>query len=225
MTPRPDDHAGPMLGAFVLGHLDPHEAAALRAHLDGCPACRTEATELGSVAALLPLVDPERIGAPAEPPRELLREVLLRIEQERGAQRRARRRSIGVRVTIAATLALALIVAVISLWPSSSVDGEVVAMTATIPGVEGEAVVHDDPDATWVELTTSGLSAGETYGVWFEVAGTRDREPLGTFTGVEGDLYISLYSTLPRDRAASIGVSTSDGTTVMEATLPSRVPS
>lgn len=225
MAPRPDDHAGPMLGPFVLGHLDPHEAAAVRAHLDGCPACRTEAAELGAVAALLPLVDPDRVGAPAEPPRGLLDEVLMRIEQEGEARQRGRRRSFAVRVAAAAALALTLVVAVIALWPSSSPGGEVVAMTAVVPGVQGEAVVHEDPEATWVELTTSGLSVGETYGVWFEVHGTRDRAPLGTFTGVEGNLYISLYSTLPRDRAASIGVSASDGSTVMEATLPSPVPS
>ena len=54
---------------------------------------------------------------------------------------------------------------------------------------------------TWVELTVSGLPVGETYAVWLEEAGTGERSPLGTFTGVAGELYISLYSTLPRDRA------------------------
>ena len=93
-------------------------------------------------------------------------------------------------------------------------------MTATAAGVQGEAVVHEDPDATWVELTTSGLSPGETYAVWLVESGTETRAPMGTFTAVDGDLYISLYSTLPRDRAGSIGVSDADGSTVMEAPLP-----
>lgn len=226
MTPRPEDHVRPLLGAFMLGHLVPDESAAVRAHLDGCPACREDAAELAPVADLLPLADPERVGAPAEPPREMLDEVLTRIEQAREARHRARRRSIVVRVSaVAAALALALVVAVVALQPSPSPSGEVVAMTATLPGVRGEAVVHDDPGATWVELTTSGLAAGETYAVWLEEAGTRERAPLGTFIGVEGDLYISLYSTLPRDRAASIGVSVPDGSTVMEGTIPDPVPS
>jgi hypothetical protein len=86
-------------------------------------------------------------------------------------------------------------------------------------------VVHDDPDATWVELKTSGLSAGQIYAVWLEETGTRDRAPMGTFTAVEGDLYISLYSTLPRDRAAAIGVSSRDGSTVMEGPVPVVAPS
>ena len=34
MTPRPDDHVRPLAGAFVLGHLDPAEATAVRAHLE-----------------------------------------------------------------------------------------------------------------------------------------------------------------------------------------------
>ena len=72
-------------------------------------------------------------------------------------------------------------------------------------------MVHEDPDATWVELTTSGLSPGETYAVWLVETGTETRAPMGTFTAVDGDLYISLYSTLPRDRAGSIGVSDADG--------------
>jgi hypothetical protein len=222
MTP-PDDHPRALLGAFVLGHLPPHEVTAVRAHLDGCPVCREEANALGSVAALLPLVDTERLGAPAEPPPRLLDEVLDRIERQRETRRRARRRSFAARVGIAAVLALAL-VAVVMLRPSSTGDASVVALTAHLPGVHGEAVVHDDPDATWVELKTSGLSAGQIYAVWLEETGTRERAPLGTFTAVQGDLYISLYSTLPRDRAASIGVSTRDGSTVMEGPVPGDAP-
>ena len=64
------------------------------------------------------------------------------------------------------------------------------------------------------------LTKGETYAVWLEETGTGERSPMGTFTGVEGDLYISLYSLLPRDRAVSVGVSTPDGVTVMEGAIP-----
>ena len=48
---------------------------------------------------------------------------------------------------------------------------------------------------------------------------------MGTFTSVDGDLYISLYSTLPRDRAASIGVSDPDGSVVMRGSIPDRTSS
>ena len=211
MTPRPGEHVRPLLGAYVLGHLGDDDAAAVAAHLEGCPSCREEAA------------DPERVGAPAEAPREMLDDVLARIQREREARDRARRRTLGARVgTIAAAAALVLIVALIALrpWEPSGPAGEVVALIASRPGVLGEAVIHEDPESTWVELTTSGLSVGETYAVWLEETGSGERSPMGTFTSVDGDLYISLYSTLPRDRAASIGVSDPDGSVVMRGSIP-----
>ena len=223
MTPRPGEHVRPLLGAYVLGHLGDDDAAAVAAHLEGCPTCREEAAELAPVASLLPLADPERVGAPAEAPREMLDDVLARIQREREARDRARRRTLGARVgTIAAAAALVLIVALISLrpWEPSGPAGEVVALIASRPRVLGEAVIHEDPESTWVELTTSGLSVGETYAVWLEETGSGERSPMGTFTSVDGDLYISLYSTLPRDRAASIGVSDPDGSVVMRGSIP-----
>jgi anti-sigma-K factor RskA len=226
MTPRPGEHVRPLLGAFALGHLDDDEATAVRAHLDGCPACREEAELLAPVAALLPMADPERLGATVEPPRAMLDGVLRRIHDERTVRDRARRRSMLGRVgAAAAALAVVLAVAVVVLQATEQApSGEVVALTAAEAGVEGEAVIHADPRSTWVELTTSGLSAGETYAVWLEES-TGDRSPMGTFTGVEGDLYISLYSTLPRARAASIGVSATDGSVVMQGNIPAPVAS
>ena len=225
MTPRPDDHVRPMLGAFVLGHLEPDQEAAVRAHLEACPVCRQDAAELTPVAGMLPLADPARLGAPAEPPREMLYPVLTRIERERGARDRARRRSIVSRVgAVAAVLALVLVVSQMVTQGPDGGGGQVVALRASDTGMLGEAVIHDDPRSTWVELSTSGLSTGETYAVWFEETGTGERSPLGTFVGVEGDLYISLYSPLPRDRVASIGVSAEDGSTVMEAAVPELLP-
>jgi hypothetical protein len=217
MTARPDDHVRPLLGAFVLGHLGPADVTAVRAHLEGCAVCRVEAAELAAVAALLPRADPERLGTSAEPPGEMLDQVLSRIQRERGIRARSRRRSVAVR--------LGAVAAVLALAPPEPSGGEVVALTAARPGVLGEAVLHEDPRSTWVEITTSGLSSGETYAVWFEETGSGDRSPLGTFVGVEGDLYISLYSTLPRDHVASIGVSTPDGSTVMEGRVPVPVAS
>jgi anti-sigma-K factor RskA len=122
---------------------------------------------------------------------------------------------VGVAAVVATLVAIAL-----TLRPSGS-EGEVISLASARSGVTGEAVIHRDTDNTWVELTASGLAEGETYGLWLEEAGTRERVRLGTFTAIEGDVYISLYSTLARERAAMIGVSTSDGVVVMQAPLPS----
>ncbi len=62
-----EEHArvAPALGAFAVGALDPEEAAAVRAHLVTCAACRVEAERLGRAAAWLggghELSPPERL--------------------------------------------------------------------------------------------------------------------------------------------------------------------
>ena len=172
MTSRPDDHLRPLLGAFVLGHLEPAEASAVRGHLDVCRACRRDAAELAPVADLLPLADPERIGTTAgsEPPREMLDAVLGASSASRAVVGAAR--SGCGSAAVAAALVIVTVFATIASDPSEPRGGELVAMVAAQPGVIGEAVVHEDPRSTWVELTTSGLAAGETYAVWLEEVGT-----------------------------------------------------
>jgi anti-sigma-K factor RskA len=221
MSPDPGDHVGTALGPYVLGHLEADEAARVRAHLDGCETCRAQADELSSVAALLPLADPGRLGTSIQPPERLLDEVLARIEAERREDTRGRRRSFLVGMGVAAVVAI--LVAVGLTWAPFGDDGEVVSLAAVRSGVAGEAVIHRDRDNTWVELTASGLTEGETYGLWLEETVTRERVRLGTFTAIEGNVYISLYSTLSRERAAVIGVSSTDGEVVMQAPLPPSV--
>jgi hypothetical protein len=214
------EHPRQLLGAFVLGHLEPGESAAIEAHLDGCASCREEERELAAVARLLPAGDPARLGASPAPPPSLLDDVLVRIEGEREDGRRRRRRTFVLRAGVAAAI-LALTAFLVVAVPAGP-GGEVVALAATRPGVIGEATVHADPGATWVELRTTGLPAGETYAVWLEEEGTGERYRCGTFTGVEGPVYISLYSPLTRDRAVAIGVSTLEGEVVMRSSLPAR---
>jgi hypothetical protein len=218
MRPEPGDHAGTTLGPFVLGHLGPEEEAGVRAHLEGCEACRAQASELSSVGALLPLADLTRLDTRVQPPAHLLDDVLARIQAERRAGSRVRRRSFLAGVGVAAIIALLLTIALV-VRPTGG-DGEVVPLASARRGVTGEAMIHRDTDNTWVELTASGLEEGETYGLWLEEAGTKERFRLGTFTAIEGDVYISLYSTLSRERAAAVGVSTTDGAVVMQAALP-----
>jgi anti-sigma-K factor RskA len=216
------DHVRHLLGAFALGHLDADEATAVRAHLERCEACRTEAEELAAVAAVLPTADPEHLGEPAAPPDDLLGSILQRIERERERSRAVRRRAWVLRsVAAAAVVALVVAIAVVVLPSGEPPSGEVVALTSRVEGARGEAVVHRDPESTWVELTTSGLEPGVEYAVWLEETRTGERARAGTFVGVTGDLYISLYSTLPRDDVAAVGVSSlDDGRDVMTGAVP-----
>ncbi len=69
-----EEHArvAPALGAFAVGALDPEEAAAVRAHLVTCAACRVEAERLGRAAAWLggghELPRPSGSATPSWPP-------------------------------------------------------------------------------------------------------------------------------------------------------------
>ena len=68
----------PNLAAFVLGALEPGEAAEIRHHLDSCPDCRSELEELRSVNRALDAAPP-----PAAPPAYLKGEILSRVRAER----------------------------------------------------------------------------------------------------------------------------------------------
>jgi anti-sigma factor RsiW len=59
------------LGAYLVGALEPDEAARLRRHLEQCAACRAEYEELAPVVGLLATVPGEALtadGAPSAPP-------------------------------------------------------------------------------------------------------------------------------------------------------------
>jgi hypothetical protein len=73
---RPDLH--PDLTAFVLGALDPEEAAETRRHLTSCPLCRNELEGLRKVDRALEAAPP-----PVDPPGHLKGEILTRLRAER----------------------------------------------------------------------------------------------------------------------------------------------
>jgi anti-sigma factor RsiW len=104
------------LGAQVLGRLSEDEDAALRAHLEGCAACRAEAQLLAPLARLLPLADPEQVsGAPSAPAGLRKRVERAVVQEERAERKRTRRRfafgfsgALAAAAAIAAALVLAL---------------------------------------------------------------------------------------------------------------------
>lgn len=88
-----------LLGAFVLGGLDPEEHRAFSQHVRRCPACQYEAGQLSGMPALLDLVEPASVtaaaaaghgGAPlpaAEPPPPVPPDLLDRVRRERRRRR------------------------------------------------------------------------------------------------------------------------------------------
>ena len=73
------DEIRPQLGAYVLGGLEPEEAAEVREHLERCPDCAREHAELAVLPAKLDLIE-----APEE--QAELRDRLLRAGEARAGQ-------------------------------------------------------------------------------------------------------------------------------------------
>lgn len=71
MTETDHDRFNEDIAAYVLGALDPGEAAALEQHVEGCERCRSEVRWLTAAARTLP-ESVERV----EPPRELRRRLM-----------------------------------------------------------------------------------------------------------------------------------------------------
>lgn len=212
-----EHHVRRQLGAFALEQLSPGETAAVQAHLEACRSCRTEAAELSRVADLLPLADVERLEAAPAPPPGLMDRVFQRIAQARDVDRRKRLRTIAMRVGLG--VAAALVALIVSLGPFRS-SGEVVTLASVSPGVTGEVTLHARETSQYVELDTQGLPVGEMFAMWVEDRQTGQRVPCGTFRVTPGHIHIALYSSVARDRAAEVGVSTLDGEVVMSAVLP-----
>lgn len=170
------------LGAYVLGALDPVEAAAVREHLAACPQCRAAYDELTPLPRLLSTVSSEEAERSANPtgtgehPSEFdaagVEHTLWRV---RGERRRARRRR------FAAMTAAAALVAVVGVggWAASrwampqqpeppvaggsTTVGEPVKWTAVdgTQTVDAEVTMVPVPWGTRVDLVLSGVERGK----------------------------------------------------------------
>lgn len=114
-----NEHPTDSLPAFVLGALDTEEAKRVAAHVERCPACRSEAEEFRKIIDMLPY----SVHA-AEPPAHVKRQLFARIEAAREqphhlrpglvAQRRGERFvPLFTPGVLRATAAIALIVVVV----------------------------------------------------------------------------------------------------------------
>ena len=139
------------IAAFLLGALEPGEAAELERHLAGCEECRTELEWLRPAVQLLP-ESVERV----EPPRELRGRLMEQVRSEpegAPARRRVRRWNIGgwsLR-PVAGLAALVLVVAAVAAYAigsgDSGGDNTTTVVAGHSPGVIAE-VVRDGGSGT-----------------------------------------------------------------------------
>jgi hypothetical protein len=201
------------IGAYVLGGLDDDRATALIAHLDGCPACRSEAEELARVARHLPLADPLRNSEQPVPPARLAESIVRRVRAEERDERRRRLRRAGTLALGIAAAAVALIV----YFAVTAPDVVEVDLAGVATGEKSHATLEYLPGGTRISLSIDGLPVKETFGVWLEKDGG-ERVPAGTFYTPDDDqLELTLTAALRIEDCAGLGVSNSDGDTVIYA--------
>lgn len=231
-----------LLGAYALGGLPEDTRAGLRAHVDGCPACRAELAEIAPLAEALRLVDPDALNVVPVPPPDLGDRILDRILAERGVTqaraRRVERRAAARRQTRQLMMAAAAAVLVLAALAAGTAFGRATApelraaaprtalpiedidlraLDASVTTVSAVVVAH-----TWgveAKFEASGLAAGEVYRAAFRAEDGR-LLPAGEFIGI-GDktLTCNMQSALLRNDTAGFVVTDEEGQTVLLADL------
>ena len=207
------------LGWYALGHGTPEEQAGVRAHLDGCAACRAELAGLAPLAARLGRADADRLDEEPAPPAGLGEAVMARIAAEAPLRRR--------RASSRRGLAAAAVVGVAAAgfgtgWLARPVPDplplEPVAVQAD-PGIEATADVVPHTWGVEVKLTGEGFAAGAVYRV---VVTDEDGSavPAGQFLGVgPAELRCNLNASVLREDATGFQVLAADGTVVASSQL------
>jgi hypothetical protein len=196
------------LGAYALGQLPEDERAGLEAHVDGCRECRAELEQLDSVARVMPLADPERLGAPSLPPPGLADRVAARIAGERRTARRGRRLRLGLALSGATAVAAATALAIFVLSGGSGAGPEQRVDFASLPpGMEIAAILKPRDFGTEIHVYVEGVRSGTLCRVALR---GRDgaRVPAGTFRYRYGedDAVLSSALDLARTRAIVVHV-------------------
>ncbi|HEU5266430.1 MAG TPA: zf-HC2 domain-containing protein [Jatrophihabitans sp.] len=215
----PFEHAD---AAYVLGALDPHEAAEFEAHLSGCAACRTRVEEARETIALLGAADAADFAGPdpadTPMPDTLLPGLLRRARRERN------RRTL-ITAGLAAAVAACLVALAFLVWPSGDNGPSGPARAAFVAlrpsPVTASAQLVDKAWGTEIDLRCKyreevdeshpynlrvidkdGLAHGA--GSWSLVPGKTV-----TFTG---------GTAVTRDRIAEVQITRTDGTPILELT-------
>lgn len=226
-----------LLGAYALGHLGESEAAMLRAHLDGCPACRAELDEITPLVERLGSVEAGQFDRPPAPPADLGERIRAAVATERGlreldelararaggaARRGARARSLLVAAVAVVAIGAAgvgvgrLTAPEVPVVPLEPVAMEV-AQSRPVQISEADLVAH-----TWgveLRITAAGFAEGEVFRAAFR-GPDGELEPAGEFLGTgEQEMVCFLQSALLREDATAVVLTDSSGKRVAWARI------
>ena len=206
------------LGAAALGRIDPTEEIALRAHLDGCAACRAELRDITAVAGVLDTVPVDDIvGAPAEPSGALGGRVLERVAREREARHARHIRRFAASAAALVTAAAAAIALVLTLGGGSAPGTRVVLDSAV--GAKASATLHAEALGTEVDMKVSGLAPNHYYWLWL-TGDDGHRIAAGTFSGTAKTADLHLMAAVPLSEARRIWVTDDKRQVVLDRQLP-----
>lgn len=164
-------HDEQMLGAYLLGALEPREVEAVEAHVAACPVCRVELEELRAMKDTLGELPPEALlDGPPDGADLALQRTLRQVRTERSAVRRRR----GLTIAAAAVLAGAVLAgggiaagrAMIPDAPDSGVPplaaGSVVAAQEdSETGAQATVMLRPDADGIQLDTFITGIPEGE----------------------------------------------------------------
>ena len=217
------------LGGYVLGALEPDEAAAVREHLERCSECVAEHARLAELPGLLALADGLEDAPALAPPPTVEERVLDAVARERARPPRRRRRTWRPRV-LAATAAAALATAVLAVVltqgggePAPAYElqlraagGSTASARASLDSAKGGTVLH-----LWVRDLPGDPNA--VYEVRCDAPGWT--ASAGTFrVDTRGRAYVVLTTAARRGEYDAIRVvrrnpAPAKATTVLEADL------
>ena len=174
------------LGGYVLGVLEPEEAAAFEAHLAGCRECQRDLEELGSVPAFL-----EQAAPAVDVPSGLRERTFASIEEAAMPPRR----TVELRKVVAAAAAVLVIgfgtAVVREATRPAPAAAQVVELTAPAGGTaRAVATVRATETGGVIEMEVQGLApppAGSFFECWLVAAegdsvDRPNRVSVGTFT-------------------------------------------
>lgn len=159
------------IAAFLLGALDPVEAAELEGHLAGCEECRTELEWLRPAVQLLP-ESVERVEAPPELRGRLMEQVRSEAESDPAPHPARRWGFAGWSLRpVAGLAALVLVVAAVAAYAIGSGDSgsgnATTVVTGHSPGVVAE-VVRDGGSGTLHLTNLHQLPSDKVLQAWVE---------------------------------------------------------